>query len=133
VYFAKVFLLVCFMMAVRWTLPRMRFDQVMMMGWQAVIPLALVVVVGTSAVVFLDLGDRLALPWGQTLPLIAMNVLIAGALLLLYPWLPRYQPNRRIRLYGSRFNPVPGEVISTTPTEPLALQDRPARIPVQTR
>src|SRR4051812_27211076 len=117
VYFGKVVLLVCFMMVIRWTLPRMRFDQVMMMAWQAVIPLALVVVVVTSFMVF----------FGATglVPLLIANVAMMGALVLIYPMLPRYNPNRKLAMYGSRFNPVEGATISTGPEHPMALADDP--------
>jgi NADH-quinone oxidoreductase subunit H len=119
VYFTKVVLLVCFMMVIRWTLPRMRFDQVMMMGWQAVIPLSLVVVVVTAVMVY----------FGQTglLPMLAANGAMALLLLLVYPALPKYNPNRRIPLYGSRFNPVAGTAVTTRPTDPAALEDRPVQ------
>jgi NADH-quinone oxidoreductase subunit H len=117
VYFGKVVLLVCFMMVIRWTLPRMRFDQVMMMAWQAIIPLSLILVVVTSVLVYFGLTT---LP-----PLLAANAVVALALVAIYPWLPQYHPNRRIPLYGSRFNPVEGEVVATAPSEPVALADRP--------
>jgi NADH-quinone oxidoreductase subunit H len=117
VYLTKVVLLVCFMMVIRWTLPRMRFDQVMMMAWQAVIPLSLAAVVMTSVMVYLDLRD-----WG---PMLAANVLLIGLLLGIYPLLPKYTPNRKVPLYGSRFNPMPGELVRTGPSDPTALEDRP--------
>ena len=125
VYFTKVALLVCFMMVIRWTLPRMRFDQVMMMAWQAVIPLALVVVIVSSAVIYLNLGPRFNLPWGQSLPLLAANAAVIVGFLIIYPLLPNYETNRRVPMYGSRFNPVPGEPVSTRPRDPMALADRP--------
>lgn len=119
VYFTKVLLLICFMMVVRWTVPRMRFDQVMMMAWQAVIPLALVIVVVTSFMVYFQ---QTAL-----LPLLAANAAIGIGLLAVYPLLPKYSPNRRIQMYGSRFNPMPGEAVSTRPEHPMALEDRPVQ------
>ncbi len=133
VYGAKVTLLVCFVMLVRWTLPRMRFDQVMMMAWQAVIPIALVVVVVTSLVVYLGIGRSLGLPWGESIPLLAANLVMILGLLAAYPLLPRYNPNRKTALYGSRFSPVPGELVSTAPTEAMALEDRPVQGPVPVR
>jgi NADH-quinone oxidoreductase subunit H len=126
VYAGKVSLLVCFVMVVRWTLPRMRYDQVMMMAWQAVIPIALVVVVATSLVIYFGFGRSMGLAWGESIPLLAANLAIILGLLVLYPMLPRYNPNRKIRLYGSRFSPVPGEAVSTAPSDPMAIEDRPA-------
>ncbi len=117
VYLTKVVLLICFMMVIRWTLPRMRFDQVMMMAWQAVIPIALVCVVVTSVMVYLDLTDLV--------PMLAANVLLAGLLVAIYPLLPKYNSNRKVALYGSRFNPMSGELVNTRPTDPMALEDRP--------
>lgn len=133
VYGGKVVLLICFVMVVRWTLPRMRYDQVMMMAWQAVIPLALAVVVITSVVVYLDPGRALELPRGNTLPLLGANLAVIAGLLALWPALPRYNPNRRIALFGSRFSPVPGERVLTRPTEAMAREDRPVQGTVTTR
>ncbi len=127
VYAGKVSLLVCFVMVVRWTLPRMRYDQVMMMAWQAVIPIALVVVVATSLVIYFGVGRSVGLAWGETIPLVAANLVLIVGLLVLYPMLPRYNPNRKIRLYGSRFSPVPGASAKTAPTDPMALEDRPVQ------
>jgi NADH-quinone oxidoreductase subunit H len=127
VYFGKVVLLVCFMMVIRWTLPRMRFDQVMMMAWQAVIPLALVVVVVSAVMVYLGLTPSSAgNSWGLV-PLLIANVAMGGALLAIYPVLPRYNPNRKIALYGSRFNPVAGGAVNSRPEHPMALEDRPVQ------
>ena len=133
VYFGKVFLLFCFMMVIRWTLPRMRYDQVMMMGWQAVIPVALAVVVATSFVVYGRPGLEWGLPWGETLPMLAVNLVMVAGLLAIYPRLPRYNPNRKVPLYGSRFNPVAGELITTAPTDALAREDRPVEGLAQSR
>jgi NADH-quinone oxidoreductase subunit H len=47
----KVALVILFMMWVRWTLPRFRYDQLMDLAWKSLIPLALVNLVATAVVV----------------------------------------------------------------------------------
>jgi NADH-quinone oxidoreductase subunit H len=51
VMIAKVALMIVFMMWVRWTLPRFRYDQLMDLAWKSLIPLALVNLVATAAIV----------------------------------------------------------------------------------
>ena len=40
-FMAKVFLMIFFFIWIRWTLPRFRYDQVMTLGWQILLPLAI--------------------------------------------------------------------------------------------
>ena len=42
IFLAKVILMLFFFMWVRWTVPRFRYDQVMKLGWQKLLPLAIV-------------------------------------------------------------------------------------------
>jgi NADH-quinone oxidoreductase subunit H len=51
VLLAKVALMILFIMWVRWTLPRFRYDQLMDLAWKSMIPLALVNLVATAAIV----------------------------------------------------------------------------------
>lgn len=115
VYFGKVLTIIAFMMVVRWTLPRMRFDQIMMSAWQAVIPISLVVVVVTAVMVYLDQRT--------VLPMLGANLALAVVILAIQNFLPSPTPNRAIPMYGSRFRSMPGERVSTAPTDPIARQD----------
>ncbi|MGN6507911.1 MAG: NADH-quinone oxidoreductase subunit NuoH [Chitinophaga sp.] len=49
--FLKTFAFIFFFMWVRWTLPRFRYDQLMKLGWKVLIPLALVNMLITGAVI----------------------------------------------------------------------------------
>jgi len=53
VLFAKVFFFIFFYMWVRWTVPRFRYDQLMKLGWKILIPLAIVNIAITGAVILL--------------------------------------------------------------------------------
>jgi NADH-quinone oxidoreductase subunit H len=41
IFMAKILLMIFFFMWVRWTVPRFRYDQVMKLGWQKLLPLAI--------------------------------------------------------------------------------------------
>lgn len=49
----KVILVTFFQIVVRWTLPRFRYDQLMRLGWQGLLPLALVNLLVTAAAILL--------------------------------------------------------------------------------
>jgi NADH-quinone oxidoreductase subunit H len=51
VFFAKTMFFVFLFMWVRWTLPRFRFDQLMDIGWKALLPLSLLNLLWTGALV----------------------------------------------------------------------------------
>ena len=118
VYFVKVLLVICLTMLVRWSIPRLRYDQIMMMAWQTVIPLSLITVVTISGLVW----------WFGTVSLVAMLAANAGLMILAVLLQPILQPrmvNHRLPLYGSRFSPAAGQRVITQPTDPNAREDHP--------
>ena len=117
VFFFKVVFLICFMMVIRWSIPRLRYDQVMQMAWQAIIPIAMVHVLVTAFMVLMR--------WTSLPMLLGANGAMMLVLVVIQPMLPRQNSNRRTPLYGSRFSPVPGARVVTAPTDPMALEDRP--------
>jgi NADH-quinone oxidoreductase subunit H len=56
VILVKVALVILFIMMVRWTLPRFRYDQLMDLAWKSLIPLALVNLVATALIVQIVYG-----------------------------------------------------------------------------
>ncbi len=49
-FMVKVFLVGCFQIQVRWSLPRFRYDQLMDFGWKFLLPLAALNLVATEVV-----------------------------------------------------------------------------------
>lgn len=50
VLFAKIIFFIFFFMWIRWTIPRFRYDQLMHLGWQVLMPLAILLVVVYGAI-----------------------------------------------------------------------------------
>jgi NADH-quinone oxidoreductase subunit H len=90
----KVFLLVFLAMLVRWTLPRFRFDQLMRLAWEGMIPTALLLVLIVSG--YLYLGWSAYMWTGSILALVIMAIA--------RPLLPTNDTNKRVELLGSRFS-----------------------------
>ncbi len=56
IFLAKVYAMIFFFMWVRWTLPRFRWDQLMKLGWQRLIPIGLVNLVVTAGLILWRAG-----------------------------------------------------------------------------
>jgi NADH-quinone oxidoreductase subunit H len=52
-FFAKIFFFIFFFIWVRWTIPRFRYDQLMKLGWNILIPLSIINIAITGVVVLL--------------------------------------------------------------------------------
>jgi NADH-quinone oxidoreductase subunit H len=53
VFFAKISCFIFLFMWVRWTIPRFRYDQLMNLGWKILLPLALLNMLVTGALILL--------------------------------------------------------------------------------
>jgi len=92
----KVFVLVFLTMMIRWTLPRFRFDQLMKLAWEGLIPLSLLLLLMTSVFVYLGWTPFL---WAGSLGCLAL-------IWIILPFMPgQASSNHKIGLIGSRFSP----------------------------
>ncbi len=128
VFSFKVVFMVCAAIVVRWTIPRLRYDQVMMLGWQAMIPAGMLMIVVTSIMVYF--GATTVVPMFAAN--IGMLVVIMIARFALAKAFGRSTLNKKIPLYGSRYSPMEGERVITAPTVAMAIEDRPVQGTVST-
>ncbi len=117
VFIFKMLLIIGLIMLVRWTIPRLKFDQVMSVAWNGAIPLAIAILVGVSIMTHTGHTGW----WAMLL----FNLGLLGVIALFITDLPRATSNKKVRLAGSRFYPLEGERVNTRPTDPVALADRP--------
>jgi NADH-quinone oxidoreductase subunit H len=57
-FLLKVVILIWLQMQIRWTLPRFRYDQVMDLCWKIILPLSLVNIFVTGALILLVQGAK---------------------------------------------------------------------------
>ena len=98
VFALKITFLLFLMMWIRWTLPRFRFDQLMRLAWRGLIPITLAVLLISAVLVAID---------APPLSFLAANIAVAVAAAIIGPLIPQgAEGNRKVKLAGSRFNPV---------------------------
>jgi NADH-quinone oxidoreductase subunit H len=93
----KTFLILALGIALRWTLPRFRFDQLMRLAWEGMIPTSLLVLTCTAVFVYFGAAQWMWLG----------SLLCLGIVWFVGPKLPRSaSPNAKVGLIGSRFSPA---------------------------
>lgn len=111
VLFAKTIVVLFVFMWVRWSLPRFRFDQLMGLAWRALIPLSLMLLVGTAlAVYFVGPHNEAWRQWRVidgpfALVLLGVNAVVLVVAMVGSRLVPAAPPtNRKLLVEGSRFN-----------------------------
>ncbi len=111
VFFAKTLIIIFVFMWVRWSLPRFRFDQLMMLAWRALIPISLGLLLMTALIVYFGrnhLGPNLEIDGPLAAIYFVVNVIVLGLIMFISTTLPAAPAtNRKIRIPGSRFLRTP--------------------------
>ena len=107
VFFAKTIGIIFVFMWVRWSLPRFRFDQLMMIAWRGLIPISLALLVATAVVGYLVPSDGF-LSGYAALTLLGANVAVGVGSLIVSRLIPAAPPtNQRMVVAGSRYGVTP--------------------------
>ena len=115
VLMGKVIGCMCFIIVLRWTLPRIRWDQVMKLCWNSLIPIGILVVISTAVMVHLG--------WTGVIPMLLMNLILMVVILIAAPLMPKTDVNHRVRMAGSRFMPLEGETVVSGPRTRQAMRE----------
>ncbi|MGD0540903.1 MAG: complex I subunit 1 family protein [Tepidisphaeraceae bacterium] len=109
VFFGKTLFFIFVFMWVRWSLPRLRFDQLMMLAWRGLIPISLTLLMMTAIVVYVYRGNSYQqIDGSMALTLLVANVIVAALIMIVASMLPPAPAtNRRLIVLGSRFNKPP--------------------------
>ena len=109
VFFAKTGLIIFVFMWVRWSLPRFRFDQLMILAWRGLIPISLGMLMMTALVVFAFHGNTYnGLGGTAALTLLLFNIFTAFLIMLISSMIPPGPAtNRHLTVIGSRYAKTP--------------------------
>jgi NADH-quinone oxidoreductase subunit H len=94
----KVFVISALQLQVRWTLPRFRYDQLMRLAWQGLLPLALANIVFTAGFVLFDPSLRALSAAGFAGVVVLVGVALLGP-----------HPSRSVAVAGAHPSPSRGE------------------------
>ena len=107
VVFGKTIAVIFVFMWVRWSLPRFRFDQLMMLAWRALIPISLALLIVTTLVVYFfppAATSPLLIDGYTALVLLGGNVAVLAGAMVISLFLPAAPPtNRKVAIPGSRY------------------------------
>ncbi len=116
IFLTKVFAIIFLTMLIRWTLPRFRFDQLMRLAWEGMIPTAMLMLLVTSLFVYLGL---VAAGW-----MWAGSLAVVLVVWVVRPLMPgQARRNHRVPLIGSRFSPLRERDAAMGAAKPLASPD----------
>jgi NADH-quinone oxidoreductase subunit H len=108
-FFAKLMFWIFFVMWIRWTLPRFRYDQLMALGWKVLMPLALAyIMVICTAIYGIEHWAGIGEPKLRALALFGVNVVVG---LLVFGLL-----DSGVFIKGSSRRPLPSEALDTGAT-----------------
>ena len=109
VLFSKAILVLFIFMWVRWSLPRFRFDQLMQIAWKGLIPIMLLLILGTTLMVYFFGGTTFAGLTGlQALGFLAMNGVALGLIIVGSYVLPAgANQNVKVGVGRSRYDETP--------------------------
>jgi NADH-quinone oxidoreductase subunit H len=112
IFFGKTIFFIFVFMWVRWSLPRLRFDQLMMLAWRALIPISLVLLMMTAIIVYVYHGASYVRVGGSmALTLFVANLFTGALIMIITTFLPPAPAtNRRLTVLGSRFNKPPTSI-----------------------
>jgi len=111
----KVALMVALTMAIRWTLPRFRFDQLMRLSWEGMIPVSLILLLTVTFFIYFDVTAYL---WVGSIGVATLVYLIKPIMGV------HVEANQRIRMIGSRFSPMVDDAGTLANRPSVALDDR---------
>jgi NADH-quinone oxidoreductase subunit H len=116
VFFVKTGFIIFVFMWVRWSLPRFRFDQLMMLAWRALIPIGLALLLMTAVIVYWFNGEsylqesgRFGVNGEMAVWLLFANLVTLAVIAVISTLIPAAPlTNRRVIVQNSRYNkPLP--------------------------